>query len=210
MLEANFLEPAHDKQDFERSSLFIRLETRLKQMVADYWKTHCHFVGYQPPNFRAQNMQKGPVAKTHDLPPTVQPNIGLRANLLEEVHLDQQVPGRPANSHQYMSERQFGRDDQISLPAEQQVAGFAAVSHVSTGVMFEGGSGPISVDQLCEENIQLYLRFEEQMQKEAELEQTVDKLEKELEQAKRKCDQLSNHLERKRKEMIGKQGGKIS
>lgn len=37
VLEANFMEPAHDKQDFERSSLFIRLEMRLKQMVAEYW-----------------------------------------------------------------------------------------------------------------------------------------------------------------------------
>lgn len=37
ILEANFIEPAHDKQDFERSSLFIRLETRLKQMVMEYW-----------------------------------------------------------------------------------------------------------------------------------------------------------------------------
>lgn len=37
VLEANFIEPTHDKQDFERSSLFMRLETRLKQMVMDYW-----------------------------------------------------------------------------------------------------------------------------------------------------------------------------
>lgn len=37
VLEANFIEPAHDKQDFERSTLYIRLETRLKQIVSDYW-----------------------------------------------------------------------------------------------------------------------------------------------------------------------------
>ncbi|KAL0307860.1 UNVERIFIED_CONTAM: protein MICRORCHIDIA 2, partial [Sesamum radiatum] len=37
VLEANFIEPAHDKQDFERSTLFIKLESRLKQMVNDYW-----------------------------------------------------------------------------------------------------------------------------------------------------------------------------
>ncbi|MGV7343397.1 hypothetical protein PJI17_32380, partial [Mycobacterium kansasii] len=36
-LEANFIEPAHDKQDFERTALFIRLEMRLKQMILDYW-----------------------------------------------------------------------------------------------------------------------------------------------------------------------------
>lgn len=37
VLEANFIEPAHDKQDFERSSVFFRLEVRLKQMIMDYW-----------------------------------------------------------------------------------------------------------------------------------------------------------------------------
>ncbi|KAK8687253.1 hypothetical protein V6N13_086079 [Hibiscus sabdariffa] len=42
VLEADFIEPAHDKQDFERSSLFVRLENRLKQMVHDYWLVPCH------------------------------------------------------------------------------------------------------------------------------------------------------------------------
>ena len=37
VLEANFIEPAHDKQDFERSTLFSRLESKLKQMQMDYW-----------------------------------------------------------------------------------------------------------------------------------------------------------------------------
>jgi hypothetical protein len=37
VLEANFIEPAHDKQDFERTPLFIRLETKLRQIIIDYW-----------------------------------------------------------------------------------------------------------------------------------------------------------------------------
>lgn len=37
VLEANFIEPAHDKQDFERTPLFIRLETRLRQIIIDFW-----------------------------------------------------------------------------------------------------------------------------------------------------------------------------
>ncbi|XP_022136619.1 protein MICRORCHIDIA 2-like isoform X2 [Momordica charantia] len=49
VLEANFLEPVHDKQGFERSSAFIRLETKLKQMVMEYWRSCCHLVGIQPP-----------------------------------------------------------------------------------------------------------------------------------------------------------------
>lgn len=41
VLEANFIEPTHDKQDFERSTLFVRLESKLKQMTLEYW-----FVSY--------------------------------------------------------------------------------------------------------------------------------------------------------------------
>ncbi|XP_050916422.1 protein MICRORCHIDIA 1 [Lathyrus oleraceus] len=47
VLEANFIELAHDKQDFERSLLFIRLEGKLKQLINNYWKGHCQLVGYQ-------------------------------------------------------------------------------------------------------------------------------------------------------------------
>lgn len=36
VLEANFIEPAHDKQDFERTSLFLRLEGKLRHMVVEY------------------------------------------------------------------------------------------------------------------------------------------------------------------------------
>lgn len=37
VLEANFIEPTHNKQDFEKTSLFQRLEDRLRQMAHEYW-----------------------------------------------------------------------------------------------------------------------------------------------------------------------------
>ena len=37
VLEANFVEPAHDKQGFERTIVLSRLETRLLQMQKTYW-----------------------------------------------------------------------------------------------------------------------------------------------------------------------------
>ena len=37
VLEANFIEPAHDKQDFERTTILARLEARLVQMQKSYW-----------------------------------------------------------------------------------------------------------------------------------------------------------------------------
>lgn len=44
VLEANFIEPAHDKQDFERTTLLARLEARLVQMQKDYWCVLLSFV----------------------------------------------------------------------------------------------------------------------------------------------------------------------
>ncbi|TVU03463.1 hypothetical protein EJB05_51015 [Eragrostis curvula] len=46
VLEANFIEPAHDKQDFERTTLLARLEARLVQMQKDYWSANSHRIGY--------------------------------------------------------------------------------------------------------------------------------------------------------------------
>ncbi|THU47998.1 hypothetical protein C4D60_Mb09t21580 [Musa balbisiana] len=46
VLEANFIKPTHDKQGFEKSSVFKKLETRLKEMTYEYWEYHSHLVGY--------------------------------------------------------------------------------------------------------------------------------------------------------------------
>ncbi|KAF8040944.1 hypothetical protein BT93_B2997 [Corymbia citriodora subsp. variegata] len=46
VLEADFIEPAHDKQDFERTIVLSRLEARLVVMQRNYWNTNCHHVGY--------------------------------------------------------------------------------------------------------------------------------------------------------------------
>ncbi|KAI7748868.1 hypothetical protein M8C21_024955 [Ambrosia artemisiifolia] len=47
VLEANFIEPTHNKQDFEKTSLFQKLMTRLKEMTLEYWDYHCGLIGYQ-------------------------------------------------------------------------------------------------------------------------------------------------------------------
>ncbi|XP_023004868.1 protein MICRORCHIDIA 7-like isoform X1 [Cucurbita maxima] len=48
VLEANFVEPAHDKQGFERTTVLARLEARLIQMQKTYWASYCHKIGYAP------------------------------------------------------------------------------------------------------------------------------------------------------------------
>ncbi|KAI3802559.1 hypothetical protein L1987_30696 [Smallanthus sonchifolius] len=52
LLEANFVEPAHDKQGFERTTVLQRLEARLIQMQKTYWSTNCHKIGYAPRRHR--------------------------------------------------------------------------------------------------------------------------------------------------------------
>ncbi|XP_057419464.1 protein MICRORCHIDIA 6-like isoform X2 [Lotus japonicus] len=46
VLQADYIEPTHNKQDFERSSLSQKLEIRLKEMALEYWDYHCHLIGY--------------------------------------------------------------------------------------------------------------------------------------------------------------------
>ncbi|XP_060967973.1 protein MICRORCHIDIA 6 isoform X3 [Cannabis sativa] len=72
VLEANFIEPTHNKQDFEKSSLFQKLENRLKDMTLEYWVHHCGSIGYQvnikypqknPPPLSCHNFSNVGIAK---------------------------------------------------------------------------------------------------------------------------------------------------
>ncbi|KAK7265669.1 hypothetical protein RJT34_33292 [Clitoria ternatea] len=56
ILQADFIEPTHNKQDFERTSLFQKLEVRLKEMTLEYWDCHCQLIGYQ------KSMPRAPAA----------------------------------------------------------------------------------------------------------------------------------------------------
>nr|XP_011468284.1 PREDICTED: MORC family CW-type zinc finger protein 4-like [Fragaria vesca subsp. vesca]XP_011468285.1 PREDICTED: MORC family CW-type zinc finger protein 4-like [Fragaria vesca subsp. vesca] len=47
VLEANYIQPTHNKQDFEKTPLFQKLEDRLRQMTTEYWRLHCELIGYQ-------------------------------------------------------------------------------------------------------------------------------------------------------------------
>lgn len=178
VLEANFIEPAHDKQDFERSSLFIRLEARMKQMVNDYWRGHCHFVGFQ----------------RRDQPPVKTKKLS---------HADDQVVGLPTTGSQegLISNRSLvglsagsGRTYQEDASTEQSMV------ELSSDEAVDNSTASLSIEQICEENIQLFTRCEEHVQKEHELKQTVNKLEKELEETRKKCAQLAAYLESRKKQ----------
>ncbi|KAK7360108.1 hypothetical protein VNO77_02084 [Canavalia gladiata] len=171
VLETNFIEPAHDKQDFERSLLFVRLEAKLKQITVDYWKGHCHLVGYQPLNFRSQNVAN----KSR-----IRRSAGHSTNSQNELLADQQ---------------------DIGLVAEHQ--NNQSLSHEQHGTSV-GTPGPLSVDEICEENIKLFMRCEEYRLKETELKQTVVNLEEELKEIQNRCAYLTSVLEAKKKQRVVK------
>ncbi|TVU34802.1 hypothetical protein EJB05_16654 [Eragrostis curvula] len=63
VLEADFIKPTHDKQDFEKSQLYQKLIHRLKEMTNEYWDIHCHKIGYaKPPHSRAAPISPVPLA----------------------------------------------------------------------------------------------------------------------------------------------------
>ncbi|XP_026449636.1 protein MICRORCHIDIA 2-like isoform X2 [Papaver somniferum] len=171
VLEANFIEPAHDKQDFERSALYIRLETRIKQMIMEYWTGNCHKIGFQSRIPEIRCMQK-------------------------ELRVGEVSTGFKAG---------------YQLPTEQPVVGLAAnVPHgLAAGSSKEeeslDGLGSTTIEQICEENIQLFMKCKDHKEKENDLKNTVGKLEKQLQEAKRKCSQLASHIENRKKHLLAKQ-----
>jgi hypothetical protein len=61
VLEANFVEPAHDKQGFERTTVLSRLESRLLQMQKNFWANNCHKVGYVSKKNKKKNIPPAPL-----------------------------------------------------------------------------------------------------------------------------------------------------
>jgi len=94
ILKANFVKPTHNKQDFEKTYVFQKLEGRLKEMTFEYWDYHCRFIGYQVKKKpRAPMFSQGssafartmpaPIGKSFHPPPAAASNS---------------LPGRPGQS----------------------------------------------------------------------------------------------------------------
>ncbi|XP_076916890.1 protein MICRORCHIDIA 2-like [Bidens hawaiensis] len=181
VLEANFIEPAHDKQDFERSSVFSRLEVKLKQMQMEYWREHCHLIGHQPDPTFLRKLQK-----TNSVP------LQTRGEPLNHT-----VPGRVVSPSPGVSGPQIHDRTMVRPPPGFQSASFDQEVACTT-------DDSRSIDEICDENIQLFMRCEQYMQRETELKSTVDELEKQVADTKRKCAELSSRLEflKKQKHVI--------
>ncbi|PKU73103.1 protein MICRORCHIDIA 2 [Dendrobium catenatum] len=203
IIEANFIEPAHDKQDFERTPLFIRLETKLRQVILEYWKAHCHLIGYQPIAPEIGNKHKEAIR--HSRGP------GKNTQQKSSGH---GITPFPHSKHEYQVETSNG-EQIVALPAPNGSPAASFVQDPTRGSIMEDVSdfgqdheeiSCIDVEdsnldeKMVEENLQLFNRCEQLQLRQAELKQTVGELERELERAKRRCTRLSSELEERRKQ----------
>ncbi|MCL7042513.1 hypothetical protein MKW94_030664 [Papaver nudicaule] len=305
VLEANFIEPAHDKQDFERSALFLRLETWLKQLILKYWANKCHLAGFWSPipetrsrqkeltekqpiyrnNYKRAGSRKEWPSHQHDIDvsdypveeiyldqsavvglavPTnvrhtfgdAEPFVGLATNSYEEssgLPPSWQEDNQPINMNRrtgsrkewpsYQHDIELSNSEEICLD-QPAVIGLAAITnarhefgnappvgcmaaHTSpiiglaansstelqpiTGLAATGstctngesldGSSSRVINQLCEENLKLFMRCDEHRQKEVALKNTVEDLEGKLIEAKSRLSQISLHLENQKKKV---------
>lgn len=195
VIEANFIEPAHDKQDFERTPMFIRLETKLRQVILDYWKSHCHLIGYQ--GNTPQSGQSKDDAKN---------SPGLRKTSQQKLSGHVPTFSSPARHGLQMEEREG--EQQIALPILTGSPAMPFVQDHASGSLIEDASDftedhaedQTFDEKLSEENLQLFSRCEQLQSRRAELKQTVEGLERELDRAKRRCARISNELEARRKQ----------
>nr|AAO22768.1 unknown protein [Arabidopsis thaliana] len=198
VLEANFIEPAHDKQDFERSSLFQRLEARLKKIVYSYWYSHCHLLGYHKYQMPADKSKKiaipdqPPTISTVNPSPLPSDKISQGGPIIREINLSNATSSRTvafASPHLRNSTGLRSNFQPVQLNPQPTAA--------DTGNNLDGKSA----GEIRQENLQLFMKCEEYIKKENETEQTVKSLEKELEEFKSKCAHLALLVDAKKKEM---------
>ncbi|XP_006662229.1 protein MICRORCHIDIA 1-like [Oryza brachyantha] len=192
VLEANFIEPAHDKQDFERTPLFIRLEAKLRQIIIDYWKEKCHLIGYQPVDPQLRSQYKAALKDSGNPGPKSQQRAstnrtgGHTSNLLPETYDDIADVGLTANG--------AGSGVQSLRQAQGKSMEPAGLDEDSVDIGSDGTLDPNFMGKLSEENIALFTRREELRQRDTQLRQTISQLEQQLEDTKRKCTQLADDL----------------
>ncbi|XP_010432184.1 PREDICTED: protein MICRORCHIDIA 1 [Camelina sativa] len=198
VLEANFIEPAHDKQDFERSSLFLRLEARLKKIISDYWQSHCHVFGYQTAQIPADKSKRivipdQPTVNTSNPSPLPCGKFSQGGPIIREISISNATSTRTvAVPAPHLRNSTGLRNNFQPVQLNPQPAATDTTGNNLVGK-------PAS--EIREENLQLFLRCEEYKKKENEIEQTVKSLEKELEETKSKCAQLALLVDAKKKEM---------
>ncbi|XP_015580189.1 protein MICRORCHIDIA 6 isoform X1 [Ricinus communis] len=193
ILEANFIEPTHDKQDFERTSLFQKLEGRLKEMTFEYWDYHCGLIGYQ--------VIKKPPAQEHKQ----DSSLGLAHGKTKPVKLSQSSPvgsNVKVSSAAGLHTKRKQHDDLVDLEKVKRQArtGFSAtLSGLSLGEQPVDGANLLKYQNqealnLMQENKKLQAQCLEYEKTEKELDLKVAQLKTEIAEVQCEYDRLMAEL----------------
>ncbi|RYR30012.1 hypothetical protein Ahy_B01g054776 isoform B [Arachis hypogaea] len=91
VLKADFIQPTHNKQDFERTSLFAKLEHRLKEMT----DSHCQLLGYQKKRPKSQV----PIDTLPPKPPGFEIPVALNKSTYPHSTFEQVSPTKRKERH---------------------------------------------------------------------------------------------------------------
>ncbi|KAI3435265.1 Morc6_S5 domain-containing protein [Psidium guajava] len=224
VLEANFVEPAHDKQGFERTTVLARLEGKLIQMQKNYWKTNSHRIGYASVGNKKlltesaegddsldsepQTPSKPGRHSASSSKPTMRSSDKFSSRSNDGRHTS--LGGKTRMSTRFESGRTLNLQESSSSPSTEAVDGDDVSRHQphSNGGKINGLSTAtplqvVDIEQLREENRQLRERLAQQdgeilskLQHDLQTErERCRTLERQLQEAQEKIDQMNREQE---------------
>ncbi|MCD7471881.1 hypothetical protein HAX54_012655 [Datura stramonium] len=193
VLEANFIQPTHNKQDFEKTPLFQKLEVRLKEMTWEYWDYHCGLLGYFP-----KKKTQGPItpqasSESRQQHGTYKPVV-LGNNSSSAVGSNITVRGTVTPVFQNSSKQGASKRKAVDRPIEHEnlkrtaglvvdLTGGEQSQEILT--LTSSGLQDQETAHLIQENEKLRSQCLECEKREEELHSKVNKLRKELKEAQR-------------------------
>ncbi|KAM3751734.1 hypothetical protein ACB098_04G132600 [Castanea mollissima] len=196
VLEANFIEPTHNKQDFERTSLFQKLEGRLKEMTWEYWDYHCGLIGYQVK--KKPRGSETPQISSHSTPHSGKqhpvtlhkspPAIGSMKAAIERA--ERSIPNSQRRSEQGLCVKRKGQDDLIEVEKAKRQA-VEVVPLDTSGSQLKDPEA----ENLLQENKKLRLKCLEYVTREEQLNLKVTRLKTEIEEVEHEHKQMMAELE---------------
>ncbi|KAF3432351.1 hypothetical protein FNV43_RR27091 [Rhamnella rubrinervis] len=185
VLEANFVEPAHDKQGFERTTLLSRLEARLLWMQKNYWSSTCQKVGYAPR--RSVGADKEALASTKKKSTVTEQN-GHGSAKERSTDTDQNDHGSASGGSTKSSTKQDRSCDKMSHSRVQPQRQAKLASSI--------GAGPGSADRHAEKIVKLEERKRDSRERLRETSRpTMDSLVNELKLERDRCKSLEKKLQ---------------
>ncbi|XP_027126365.2 protein MICRORCHIDIA 6 isoform X3 [Coffea arabica] len=135
VLEANFIQPTHNKQDFEKTPVFQKLESRLKEMTREYWDYHCQLIGYQPRKARAMTFQASSDSGKND--GIYQPVQLTRDDLASDCNLQKGAPSKRKESNHLVEpdrvRRKVGIGANATVCNQENLRAGAATDELKSG-----------------------------------------------------------------------------